>query len=378
MKLFIMCGQGLEPLLEEELIELGIQNTQRGFCGIYVDNASMTDLYTINYCSRIASRVLSPLLFFRCIDSESLYKKTVSVDWGSIIKKGASMAIDANVNHPKIRNSLYAAQVTKDAICDRLRKDHGFRPIIDTQLPDIQINLFINNSEATISLDTSGQPLHKRAYRLRAGAAPMQETLAAALLRIARYDGKSVVCDPCCGAGTLLIEAALIASKTPPGYLRKHWGFFFHPNFDEAQFLAVKQNADNKKKELSKGFFWGIEREPEIADFCRANCEEAGFGDVIDISAKNFMSHTPKAPINFLITNPPHGKRLASEQSLIPLYRGLGDFMKQKMQKPARGFIFTMSHALAKEVGLQAKRRHVIKSSGMDARLLEFDIYSSI
>lgn len=206
----------------------------------------------------------------------------------------------------------------------------------------------------------------------------MQETLAAALLKIAGFSGDEAMIDPCCGSGTLLIEAAAMASNTPPGYWRKDWGFLRHPSFRREEWLKVKDRADSSRKPLEKGLIWGLEREPEIANFCRANIEEAGFSQEIEVITTNFMSHVPTTSYNVLITNPPHGLRLASEESLIPLYRALGDFMKQKMAPVARGYIFTSSKTLAKNIGLAAKRRHVIASAGLEARLLEFDVFKKV
>src|SRR5262249_15308890 len=146
----------------------------------------------------------------------------------------------ANVNHRRLHNSLFAAQVAKDAICDRMRKETGGRPSVQIQHPDVQLNLFIQQQYGLISLDTSKEPLHKRGYRLEAVEAPLQETLAAAILRLARYSKELIFLDPCCGSGTFLIEAALIATQTPPGYLRKEWGFMRHPEYDSSEWLKVR------------------------------------------------------------------------------------------------------------------------------------------
>ncbi len=375
MSLFVTCGQGLEVLLSEELTELGYKDLSPGYCGVHVKDDSMKSIYNINYRSRLASRVLLPLLDFRCFDQRDLYQKSLGFDWGAYLKKDQTFAIDANVQHESLRNSLFAAQVLKDAICDNLRETHGFRPSVDLKNPDVQLNLYIDQDQAVISFDTSGEPLYKRKYRLESGGAPLQESLAAAFLRIARYNAEDIGIDPCCGSGTLLIEAALLATNTAPGYLRTQWGFFGLPNFKREAWLKVKSDADSQKKPLFPGKLWGLEREPEIAEFCRQNIAKAGFADGIEITCTNFISHAPTAPYNFLISNPPHGKRLGSEDGLRSLYRSLGDFMKQKMAKPGRGYIFTSNTALGKEVGLAAKRRHVITSGGMDARLLEYDLY---
>lgn len=375
MSLFVMCAHGLESLLIKELQELGCEGLREGYCGVYLTKSSMREVYKINYSSRLASRVLMPLLNFKCFDKNTLYNKGLNIKWENYIKKGHSFSIDANVRHYSLRNSLFATQVLKDAVCDRLRDRYGFRPNIELKNPDIQINLFIDNEEAIISFDTSGQALYKRGYRLYTGEAPLQETLAAALLKIANYKAGDITIDPCCGSGTLLIEAALIATKTPPGYMRNKWGFFLHPDFNEELWLQIKNELDSKKQILPLDSLWGLEKETEVANFCKANIERAGFKNLINIECQDFNLYAPTAKYNLLITNPPHGKRLGNENELVSLYRSLGDFMKNKISKPGRGFLFTTSKFLAKEVGLKAKRRHVIFSSGLDARLLEFEIF---
>ena len=376
MNLFVTCSPGLENILAAELNQLGFSDTKNSYCGVYVNNASITSVYHINYCSRIAGRVLWPLIEFKCFNKDDLYKNIKRFDWSVFFNNQQTLAIDANINHHNLKNSLFAAQVMKDAICDSLKESKGFRPFIDLKNPDIQLNLFIYDNKAVVSFDTSGAPLYKRGYKTYTGQAPIQESLAASLLKIANYQGDEVFIDPCCGSGTILIEAAMMASDTPAGYFRKSWGFFNHPDFNEQEWLKIKQHLDSKKKILNKNLFWGIEREPEIGGFCLMNIKNTGFSDVINISNESFINHTAKASYNFLLTNPPHGKRIADELSLVPIYRALGDFMKQKMALVAKGFIFTSNKMLAKEIGLASKRRHIIKNSNLEARLLEFDIYN--
>lgn len=378
MILFVSCGPGIEPLLLEELSELGFHELSAGYCGIYVKTYSekecMEAVYTINYRSRLAIRVLFPLKKFRCFDQASLYKNVSTIDWYQYLRKGQTFAIDANVHHPKLRNSLFCAQVVKDAICDQIRERSGSRPSVDVKSPDVQLNLFIHGENAVLSFDTSGTPLHKRGYRQDAGEAPLQETLAAALLRLAKFNEKETLVDPCCGSGTLLIEAALIATHTAPGYLRQKWGFFNHPYFVNEEWLVVKNETDALRLPLITKIY-GCEIDSDVARFCRANLRAAGFLNQVDIMRSDFVEYVPPSEPTFLITNPPHGKRLGDKSSLFPLYRNLGNFLKQKMAKPSRGFIFVGDLALAKEIGLAAKRRHVINNSGVDSRLLEFDLY---
>lgn len=374
MKLFITCAQALEPILAEELRELGYEKITEGFRGVHVDVHGLEDVYKINYCSRIGSRVLLPILNFRCFDAKSLYRNIYSIDWSKYLPKGKTFAIDANVTHRQLRNSLFAAQVAKDAICDQFRETYGQRPTVETKNPDVQLNLFIHDQEAIMSFDTSGMPLHKRGYRQDSVEAPLNESIAAALLRIARYKGDEVVCDPCCGSGTLLIEAALIASKTPPGYLRQRWGFMSLSDFDQLAWLKVKAEADKNRLTLPPGMFFGCDINKSAVQVSKVNLRASGFLPVIEIVHRDFKEYKPRAP-NLIITNPPHGKRLDDEEQLKPLYRSLGDFMKRESAKPGRGFVFTSSLELAKEVGLAAKKRTVLSSGGMEARFLEFDLF---
>jgi putative N6-adenine-specific DNA methylase len=373
-KIFITCGQGLEPLLQEELKELNY-DSRPGYRGVYVDLENFSDIYRINYLSRIAGRVLLRLVSFKCRNQKDLYDGALQVDWLHYLPRGKTFAIDANVSHKELRNSLYAAQVIKDAICDQYRDKTGARPSVDTKNPDLQINLFVNRDEGILSFDTSGSPLHKRGYRLEAVEAPLQESLAASLLRLSGYTGDEIVYDPCCGSGTLLIEAAMLATRTPAGFYRKEWGFLNHPDFNQSEWDRIKREADEQRREIPQGKIFGTDVSRNAVRIARMNIKAAGLAPIIEIGFHDFREYTPPIAPNFMISNPPHGLRLGEEESLTPLYRALGDFMKQKMAKPSRGFIFTGSMVLAKQVGLAPKKRHVIENSGVESRFLEFDLY---
>lgn len=373
--LFVTCGQGLEPLLVEELAELGFTNVREGFRGVYVYDDSYEAIYKINYSSRIGSRVLLPLTHFRCYDQKGLYKGGSTVDWLKYLPARKTFAIDSNVSHRQLTNSLFAAQVLKDAICDQIRDKTGNRPSVNVQKPDVQLNLFIHNEEATVSIDTSGTPLHKRGYRQDAGEAPLQESLAAGLLRLAKYKPEDILLDPCCGSGTILIEAALIASRTAPGYLRQKWGFMLLPGFSFEDWLRIKGEIDDLRQPIPKNHLFGIEINKSVARICQGNLRAAGFLKDVLVKQADFREFVPDILPNLIVTNPPHGKRLESLDMLVPLYRSLGDFMKRQISKPGKGFVFAANNELVKEIGLSANRRHVISSSGIDSRLLEFDIY---
>lgn len=372
--LFVTCASALEPLLAEELNELGIPDLHLGFRGVSVDNWDWKTIYRINYASRLASRVLLPILRFRCFDRRSLYRHAMEIDWSKYLKEGWTFAIDANVHHPELRNSLFAAQVVKDAICDRMRERTGRRPSVQIQNPDVQINLFIQQQNGVISFDTSGEPLHKRGYRQETVEAPMKETLAAAILRLAAYQKDLVFLDPCCGSGTFLIEAALIATQTPPGYLRTRWGFMRHPHHDSAEWLKERNRLDANRAPLFSQHLFGIDRSPAAVRATKINLRAAGFQQHVHIEQADFREYQPDIRPNLIVANPPHGRRLEEEEQLRPLYRALGDFIKLHCTKPGKGFVFTSNLELSKEVGLAAQKRHILNNGGIDSRLLEYDI----
>lgn len=373
--LFVSCAQDLESLLEQELREMGFDQTTCGYRGVYVNTTSLEHVYRINYCSRLAGRVMLPLARFRCRDRKALTQGLATIDWLRYIPRNKTFAIDANVSHRELRNSLFAAQLMKDAICDQFREKTGDRPNVDVKDPDVQLNLFIHNELAVVSFDTSRTPLYKRGYRIESVEAPMQESLAAALLRLGKYQGSEILCDPFCGSGTLLIEAALIATRTAPGYLRQQWGFMLLPDFSQEAWLKVKNEADAQRIPLPKNLLFGSDINKNAVRICKANIRAAGFHQSIEVIQSDFRDYEPSIPPTFLISNPPYGQRLDDVEELKSLYRSLGDFMKRKMAKPSRGFIFTGNLDLAKEIGLAAKKRHVLNNSGIDSRLLEYDLY---
>lgn len=369
--LFVTCGTGIEELLAEELKELGVKKLEVGFRGVYVDQWDWSTVYTINYASRLAVRVLLPLTRFRCYDGKSLYQAASRINWVPYIKHGQTIAIDANVDHRALRNSLYAAQIVKDAICDQLREKTGSRPSVNVQQPDIQLNLFVHQERAVLSYDTSCVPLHKRGYRVGGTEAPMQETLAAALLKLANYSREDILLDPCCGSGTILIEAALMASNTPPGFLRRHWGFMHHPAFDQMEWLKVRNELDSARIPLVQNHFYGIDLSREAVRISKVNLKAVGFSREIEISQQDLREYIPSIKPTLIIANPPYGKRL-EEENLKPIYRGLGNMVKAVKSRAA---ILTNSMELAKDLGLAMKKRYVLNNGGIETYLLVADAY---
>lgn len=375
MELFITCIPGLEPALQQELQALGITYEVGPPGGLRVKEASLDTIYTCNYMLRSASRVLLQLAVFPCVSKEDLYNAALGLPWEEYFKKMPTFCIDAAVTSEAFNNSLFAAQLFKDAVCDRLRKYMGRRPDIDTRNPGIRLNLFMHGNKAIISFDTSNDPLHERGYRGKNVRAPIRENLAAGILLLAGYTKNDVLVDPCAGSGTFLLEAAMIATNTPPAALRGRFGFQYLPFHKETEWHKIQSFFLKKRVPLKAGSIIGIERDPATFDQLQANCETAGFAKEITLQRSDFR--TAEFPVlpTFVITNPPYGKRLSEERSLEGLYQALGDFMKQKAAKPGKGAIFTGNLPLAKCVGLKTARRFVMSNGGIDCRLLVYDLY---
>lgn len=359
-EIFVTCAAELEYLLIDELKKLGI-TAKKGSCGVYIPQ-EMRNVYAVNYCSRIATRVLWPLSHFRCRDRHDLYREAKNIDWQKYIPAGKTIAIDSNVSHPNLRNSHFAALVVKDAICDQLREKTGVRPNVDIAAPDVQFNLFIQNGYATINLDTSGMPLYKRGYRQESGIAPLQESLAAAILQISSYSAEDTLCAPFCGSGTFLIEAAMMATNTPSGYFRKSWGFIYLPEFSETEWQKFKQRMDGQIGTLAKGKIFGCDSDPRAVEICRKHLKQAGFD--IDVFHQEVINHRPDLQPTLIVANPPYGKRLKA--NLQP-YRDLGVFLKSRSN--FRAAILSPDSESMRAVGLPIKKSYPLSNGGLDVRL---------
>jgi putative N6-adenine-specific DNA methylase len=320
-RLFVSCAGALEPLLAEELKELGITGIEQSFRGIFLPK-KIENVYLVNYASRIATRVLWPLCSFPCPDKESLYRGTRTINWKDYLNPKMTFSIDANVTpHPTIKNSHFAALVVKDAICDAQREAFSDRSTIDLSNPDLQLNLFLHKGKATLYLDTSGQPLFKRGYRIATGEAPLQESLAAAILRLAKYEPETdILADPFVGSGTFLIEAAMMATRTPAGYFRKRFGFEAMPEFSASSWKSIKEQLDSKRHPLQPGKLFGADQDVSSVELCRKHLDRTGFG-AIDVVTRPVERFRPKKAPSLVVANPPYGKRLTQSKDLFDHFK---------------------------------------------------------
>ena len=363
----------MESLCEEELIELGAKNTKVAYRGVYFE-ADTASLYKINYTSRMISRVLAPLLTFSCHNTNILRKKAEEIRWEEIFSIDKTFAITASVAKSNINNSLYASQCLKDGIADYFRKvSDGLRPDVSTVNPDVRINLHIEKDVAVVSLDTSGESLHKRGYRLLAGEAPMQETLAAAIIRISKWDGQNPLWDCMCGSGTILCEALMHYCRIPAQKLRTNFGFFYMPDFDKQIWEKIKAESDQRIRPLPKGLISGSDKSQRVIDVAKENLSRLPFSDDVDLSCHPFQ-HVKQFENGTLITNPPYGIRMGEYEDVKKLYTELGDFIKQKC-KGTTAFIYTGDPVLRKSIGLKTSKRVPLVNGKLEGVLVQIDSY---
>lgn len=362
----------MEKLCEEELIELGATETKTDYRGVYFKADSET-LYKINYTSRLISRVLAPLVSFPCHTEKILLKNAEKINWEKIFSIKETFAISASVSKSKITHSLYASQVLKDGIADYFRAKFNERPSVDVKNPDVRFNLHIEKDKAVISIDTSGESLHKRGYRLLAGEAPMQETLAAAILRLSNWNCEVPLWDCMCGSGTILCEALMYYCKIPAQYLRKNFGFTHLPDFNIKLWEKVKQEADSKIRPLPEGMISGSDKSQKILEVAKENLSRLPFSEKVELKCRPF-SHAKSFENGILITNPPYGIRLGEVEEVKLLFKELGDFIKQKC-KGTTAFIYTGNPELRKSIGLRTSKRIPLVNGKLEGVLFQIDSY---
>ncbi len=362
----------MEEMCEQELKELGAESTKTTYRGVYF-KSDLKTLYRINYSARMISRVLAPLTGFFCRSTDVLIEKARKIAWEEIFSLNQTFSITASVSKSQITNSLYASQCLKDGIVDHFRDIYGKRPDVDTVNPDVRFNLHIEKDQAIISLDTSGDSLHKRGYRLLAGEAPMQETLAAAIIRVTEWNGEQPLWDPMCGSGTLLCEALMHYCRMPAQYLRKKFGFFALPGFHRAEWEQLKSELDAQIRPLPEGLISGSDKYQRILNTAQDNLSRLPCGDKVNLSCHPF-SHVNEYKNSVLVVNPPYGIRLGEIEEVRVLYKELGDFLKKRCPGTT-AYIYMGDPSLRKEIGLRTSRRVPLVNGKLEGVLVKIESY---
>ncbi len=362
---------GFEQVLADELTELGYENIELLNRAVQI-KGTWRDVYYLNLHSRCAISILVELVSFRLFNEDDLYKKSAQIDWTTIFNSKQTFAIKGAVNSALFKNSHYPFLVVKDAIVDCFRDKDMDRPSIELKTPSVLIDLYIRENVATLSLNTSGAPLFQRGYRTETGSAPLNEVVAACLIRQSGWDRKTTFLDPFCGSGTILIEAALLASGIPSSIERQHYTFKNLKNFDAKMWDEIYDAAPRIVRELPCRIF-GSDIEDEMVLKARRNLRGMSFGRNILISALDFRDISHQEEEIFIVTNPPYGERLAAD--IVDLYTGIGDWLKNTMN-PSTTWILTSSEDGAKSIGLRPGKKFNIYNGDIPCTFRSYETFS--
>jgi putative N6-adenine-specific DNA methylase len=360
---------GLEEVLAQELIEIGADEVQIGRRSVYF-SGDVKMLYKANYCLRTALRILVPIDSYKIYSVDDLYQRAKNFKWEELFDCDQTFAIQSTVFSDLFDNSMYASLKLKDAIVDRFRYKFDKRPNVDSKNPDVLINLHISAEFCTISLDSSGESLHKRGYRLGQNEAPMSEVLAAGLLRLSDWDYKSNLIDPMCGSGTIAIEAAMLANGIYPGSIRKKFAFKNWRSFNPELFKRMEnevQPAEQTPVRISASDI--LRRNVDIAS---KNADEAGVGSLIDFKISDFKVLEPASEKPFLLFNPPYGERLTPDDTNF--YAMIGERLKHHYTN-ATVWIISTPQCL-KSIGLRPSRKIPILNGSLECSFRKYELYS--
>lgn len=368
--LFASTARGLEELLKSELDALGAQDLQVVQGGVHFE-ADDRIMYQSLMWSRLASRILLPLGEFGVYSDLDLYLGVQSVDWTTMFGSDKTFVVHFSGTNDAIRNSQFGALKVKDAIVDSFTRKNLERPNVDREQADIRINVWLNNDRASIALDLSGSSLHQRGYRQQTGQAPLKENLAAAIVLRSGWQPTTPLIDPMCGSGTLLIEAALIASDRAPGLLRKHWGFTAWSQFNAALWSEVKTEAQTRARAgtaATEARFFGYDNNGRVLEWAQANACRAGVFELFTFGQQDLLKLKNPLPAEVhgtVLSNPPYGERLDSEPALIALHSQLGRIMKQHFGGWNLS-LFSASPELLSCLQLRADRQFKAKNGPLD------------
>jgi len=364
---------GLEEVLAKELRDLGAQDVEIGIRNVSFkgDNGFM---YKANITLRTAIRILKPIKSFKVYDEEDLYKSIQKIKWENYLDVDGTFSIGAVVNSKNFTtNSHYITLKSKDAIADYFRHKYSKRPNVDVKYPDLKIHVHIQKDWCTVSLDSSGDSLHKRGYRSATNIAPINEVLAAGMVLLSGYTGEENFIDPMCGSGTILIEAAMIANNIPANINRKHFAFENWKDYDEDLYFLI-QDVLLKKIRSSHFKIMGFDKAPSAVRKAQDNVVNANLDEFIGVHHVNFFNSKKEVfGKTTILFNPPYGERLNIDTE--EFYKKIGDTLKNGYPDSTVWFITSDLQAL-KHVGLRTSKRILLKNGDLDCRFVRYDMYA--
>lgn len=362
--------QGLEEVLAAELTALGADNIQLGRRMVsFTGDKEM--LYRANFSLRTALRILKPLRHFTATDADAVYENVKQIAWEDYLDPAQTFAVDATVFSEEFRHSKFVSYRVKDAIADYFREKTGKRPNVSLTNPDVLLNIHIAQTDCTLSLDSSGESLHRRGYRQEAVEAPLNEVLAAGMILMTGWRGECDLIDPMCGSGTIPIEAALIAKNIAPGVFRQGYAFEHWPDFD-ADLLEAIYNDDSRERPFEHKIY-GYDNSPKAQAIAQRNVKAAGMGRDIVLKLQPFQQFEQPEEKAILITNPPYGERISSDD-LLGLYRMIGERLKHAFTGNT-AWVLSYRDECFDQIGLKPSQRIPLQNGGLECEFRKYEIF---
>ena len=361
---------GLEPVLAQELTQLGANNVQIGRRMVsFTGDKEM--MYRANFQLHTAIRILKPIRHFKAGSADDVYEEVKKNDWSKYIEKGKTFSVDSVVYSDEFRNSRFVTYKVKDAIVDQFRENTGDRPNISVSNPDIRLNIHIAEDKATLSLDSSGESLHRRGYRQESVEAPLNEVLAAGMILMTGWKGDTDFIDPMCGSGTLLVEAALIAHNMSPGIFRKEFAFERWTDFDQDLFDQI-YNDDSQEREF-KHHIYGYDVDIKAVNTARMNVRAAGLTSDITVEEADFKDFKRPTEKSILVCNPPYGERI-STPNLLGTYKMIGERLKHEFMGND-AWILSYREECFEQIGLKPSIKIPVYNGSLECEFRKYAIF---
>lgn len=369
-RLIVKTLYGLEEILSKELLSLGGREIQKINRAVAVVG-DLGFVYKINIALRTGLRVLLPLNEIQMETVDDYYDAVYEIPWEELFDEGKTFAVHVVGTNEELNHSSFAGLKAKDAIVDRFRDKLGVRPSVDKYEPEVPIHIHISRDTVRIYLDTSGESLHRRGYRLEAAKAPLNEVLAAGIILHSNWNGGMPVLDPMCGSGTFLVESALIAHNMPANIYRESFAFFNWKGFEEELFVKIREGLLSRAKDYD-GKFFGRDIDVYSLDAAAANIERSMFEDAVRLKRADFFEADPPAEKGLMLINPPYNVRIQADTHRM--YRQMGDTLKEKYAGWEVYWITSDMEAI-KSIGLRPSRKWNLFNGELECKLLRFDMY---
>ena len=372
-KIVITCAKGVPPFLKKEILSLGFPVLSEGRAEVETEG-SLEDAMRLNLMIRTGQRILFLLESFSARTPDELYKRMSRISWEEYIQEDGYFCVTSSVNNPTIRDSRFANVKCKDAVVDRIKERRGRRPDTGPERDKVVVHLYWRGNLCQVFFDTSGEPLSKRGYRMIPLKAPVQETLAAAVVLATGWTGNGNFINPMCGSGTLAIEGAFVGLDRAPGLLRGNYGFMHLKGFDESSWKVLRRKTRAASKDQSNGRIIATDISQQAVEAAKKNAMTAGVERFIEFGVCDFSETPVPNGGGVVLLNPEYGERMGEIERLKEIYKSIGDFFKKRCQG-YKGYLFTGNLDLAKKIGLKTKRKIPFYNGPIECRLLEYNLY---